>query len=294
MSYTVILLIAAGIILYTGQGFFNKLFSVSHPADASQASPVFCVIYGAVVALSTFIFSGLRIAPDGLTLLFGVVNGFALFFYNYSAIHAAKSGPYTLQSMMSSFGNILIPLMVSLFAWGEQISLVKGSGIVCMMLAFFVYNGGKINRSDIASSGFIWFVMVFLANGVYSLLNAAQQRYEAGAFRSDMIIITFLTAAVISGIYIMIPGNRTAVRAFHMPVKAAVFAIASSLCAAAAINMLMLTLSYVPAAILYPIEAGGILIASTLLSRAVLGETICLHKCIGIAAAVAGLVFTNI
>lgn len=56
----------------------------------------------------------------------------------------------------------------------------------------------------------------------------------------------------------------------------------------------MLTLSYVPAAILYPIEAGGILIASTLLSRAVLGETICRHKCIGIAAAVAGLVFTNI
>ena len=294
MSHNAILLIAAGIVFYTGQGFFNKLFSVSHPADASMVSPVFNVIYGLVVAVGTFVFSGSRFEPDGSTLLFGAANGVTLFLYNYSAIHAAKSGPYTLQSMVSSFGNILIPLIWSLFVWGERISAVKSAGIGCMMLALYLYNGGKISRSGIMRGGSVWFVMVFLANGVYSLLNAAQQRYEAGAFRTDMIIMTFLTTAVLSGACLLFPGNKADVRAFRMPVKAAAFAAASSVCAAAAINTLMMTLALVPAAILYPIEAGGILIAGTLLSRAVLGETIDRHKCLGIAAAAAGLVLTNI
>ncbi|MBR3742658.1 MAG: hypothetical protein IKN04_19755 [Clostridia bacterium] len=64
--------------------------------------------------------------------------------------------------------------------------------------------------------------------------------------------------------------------------------------AAIAINLLMLTLAYVPAAILFPIEAGGILIVSAFLSRGILKEPIGKLRLFSILIAAVSLVLTNL
>ena len=58
--------------------------------------------------------------------------------------------------------------------------------------------------------------------------------------------------------------------------------------------MLMLTLRHVPSSILYPIESGGILIFSAMLSRIVLREQLKPLQIVGIGTAVVGLVLTNL
>ena len=201
MSLAVAVLVAGEILFYTGQGFFSKLFSLSHPGKASDATPGFNMIYGLVVALGTWVFTGFRLRPDALTLVIGSINGVSLFFYNFSAIHAAQSGPYSLQSLMSSFGNILIPMIISFSIWGDRLNGLQLTGIAFMMGAFVLFNSAGLKSLKTGQKGFIWFVMVFIMNGVYSSFNDAQQRLEAGAHRQDMIIITFLTAALFSIAY---------------------------------------------------------------------------------------------
>ena len=294
MSLAVAVLVAGEILFYTGQGFFSKLFSLSHPGKASDATPGFNMIYGLVVGLGTWVFTGFRLRPDALTLVIGSINGVSLFFYNFSAIHAAQSGPYSLQSLMSSFGNILIPMILSFSIWGDRLNGLQLTGIAFMMGAFVLFNSAGLKSLKTGQKGFIWFVMVFIMNGVYSSFNDAQQRLEAGAHRQDMIIITFLTAALFSIAYLLLPRNAGARIALRMPRRAFIYAILSSVCAAAAINTLMAALYYVPSSLLYPMGAGSLLITSTLLSRFVLHEKLRRIQVLGITAAVIGVVLTNI
>ena len=293
MSITVVALVVGEIAFYTGQGFFSKLFSISHPGKASDATPGFNMIYGLITALGTWIFAGFRLKPDTFTLIIGCFNGIALFFYNFSAIHAAQSGPYTLQSLMSSFGNILIPLIFALSIWGDRLKGSQIIGIVFMLAAFLLYNAQGLKNLKLTQRGFIWFLLVFLMNGVYSSLNDAQQRMEAGTHRQDMIIVTFFTAAILSVIYLLLPRNKGARQALQIPGQTMIYAILSSICAAAAINTLMAALHHVPSSLLYPMGAGSLLITSTLLSCLVLREKLMRMQIIGIVAAIIGVILTN-
>ena len=293
MSMTVAALVVGEILFYTGQGFFAKLFSISHPGRASDATPGFNMLYGLVVALGTWLFTGFQLRPDAFTMTIGCANGIALFFYNFSAIHAAQSGPYTLQSLMSSFGNILIPMAFSICLWGDRLKGLQIIGIVLMLAAFLLYNAQGLRNISLRQKGFVWFWMVFLLNGVYSALNDAQQRMEAGAHRQDMIIISFLTAALFSIAYLLLPRNAGARRALHMPGRALTHALLCSICAAAAINTLMAALRYVPSSLLYPMGSGSLLITSTILSHLVLREKLGCMQIMGIIAAIIGVVLTN-
>ena len=294
MSIAVATLVVGEILFYTGQGFFAKLFSLTHPARASDATPGFNMIYGLLVALGTWIFTGFRLKPDTLTLVIGSVNGIALFFYNYSAIHAAQSGPYTLQSLMSGFGNILIPMAIFVFLWGDRLNAIQLTGIGLMLGAFVLFNSEGLKRLKIRQNGFFWFLMVFVMNGVYSALNDVQQRMEAGAHRQDMIIISFLTAGLFSIAYLLLPRNTDARIALRMPSRAYLYAFLSSICAAAAINTLMAALRYVPSSLLYPMGSGSLLITGAVLSRLVLHEKLSRIQVLGITIAVIGVVLTNI
>ena len=111
---------------------------------------------------------------------------------------------------------------------------------------------------------------------------------------NDLIIIVFLTAALVSALYMLLPRNRAMVRAFRMPKKTLAFALASSACAAVAIHLLLIALNYVPSSILYPTESGGVFLMQTLLSVTVLHESLKKRQYVGIVLAAAGLVLTNI
>lgn len=291
---TAVILVICSICCYVGQNFFNKLFSVSWRGEPTLATPVFSVIYGLIVGLGTLATGGFGLAPDWLTLGMGVLNGGVLFLYNLSAVNAARRGPFSFQSMMSAFGNILVPLIFSMTLWGDHLSAVSLCGIGCMLGAFVLYNAKGLRFADAQKGYGLWTLLLFLANGIYSELLSVQQRVEQGGLRQEMIVITFLTSALISLVYLAVIRKKTLREPLHLGKKELAFALASSVCAALAVNMLMITMRYVPATILYAIEGGGILIVNTILSALVLHEKVGKNRAAGILAAAAGLVLMNL
>lgn len=267
----IVLLTVFCVACYTGQTFFNKLFSTRYSGPGEAATPVYAVLYGGLVGAVTLCLVHFRLAPSWETVLLGVANGAVLFLYNLGMIHASRSGPYAFQSIVMLFGSIVVCLLFSAVCWGDRLTLLQMAGIAVMLAAFVVLNGGGIDFRDVKKGYFPWVASLFLTNGIYGVLMDAQQRLFPRE-RNEMIAVTFLASAVVSLLYLLILRRGQWLRAFRMGRAAWGFAVGSGLCAAFAVYSLMHLLAYIPSYILFTICNGSILVVSALLCRVVLKE----------------------
>lgn len=289
----VIPVVALCIACYTGQSFFNKLFSMRYQGPPAAATPAYATLFGVIVAAVTLCLSGLRFAPDRETVLLGAVNGVVLFLYNLGMIKAARSGPYAFQSIVMLFGSIVVCLVFSAVWWGDKMGAAQLVGIGVMLAAFVVLNSGGIDFSGVKKEYFFWVALLFFSNGFYGVLMDAQQRLYPGQ-RNEMIVITFLSTAMVSLAYLLITQRGQAPAAFRMSPAALGFAVGSSVCAAFAVFLLMLLLAYIPSYILFTICNGGLLVASALLCAVVLKEKMTRRTAAGIGLSVLSIVLLSI
>lgn len=278
---------------YTGQGFFNKLFSMHYRGPEAAATPVYATLFGGIVCAAAFCLAGFRFQPAGGTVLLGCVTGVVLFLYNLGMIRAARSGPYAFQSIVMLFGSIVVCLVFSAVWWGDKMGWLQLLGIGVMLLSFVVLNSGGIDFTGVKREYFFWVALLFFSNGFYGVLMDAQQRLYPQQ-RNEMIMITFLSSAAVSLAYLLATQRGRAPAAFRMGRAAWGCAVGSSLCAALAVFILMALLSYIPSYILFTICNGSILVLSALLCAAVLKEKMTRRTAAGIALAVLSIVLLSL
>lgn len=270
-TFFIFLLTLLCVACYTGQTFFSKLFSTHYGGQEEAATPSYAVLYGTLVSIVTLLLCRFQAAPSKETILLGCINGCVLFLFHLSMIHASQSGPYAFQSIMMLFGSIVVCLVFSAVYWGDRLTFSQMAGIAVMLAAFVVLNGGGIDLSNVKKGYFFWVILLFFANGIYGVLMDAQQRSFAGE-RNEMILVTFLSSAAVSLLYLFVTQRGRSLRAFRMGKAAWGFAVGSSLCAAFAVYLLMTLLAYIPGYILYTVCNGSILVLSAVLCRIVLKE----------------------
>ena len=267
----VVLMTVVCIACYTGQTFFNKLFSMHYKGPEAAATPVYAVLYGALVSAVTLALVRFQLNPSGETVLLGCINGVVLFLYNLGMIRASRTGPYAFQSIVMLFGSIVVCLLFSAAYWGDRLTFSQMAGIAVMLIAFVVLNGGGIDFRGVKKGYFFWVISLFFTNGIYGVLMDAQQRLYVQE-RNEMIIVTFFSSSVVSLLYLLISQRERSLQAFQMGGAAWGFAAGSGLCAALAVYMLMALLTYIPSYILYTVCNGSILVLSAILCRIVLKE----------------------
>ena len=287
----VTLLMIACILCYTGQSFFGKLYSISYTGNSLAATPVFSTLYGVIVGISTLVLgAGFKFSASSLTWTLGIINAFVLFIYNLSIVNASRTGPYTLQNLMTYSGSVLMTLAFSTLYWGEAISWYQLAGVGVMILSFALINLQNTTFVIHKKSYYLWIILLFVSNGTYCIFLDMQQKLMQQTQRNEMIIITFLGSAVISLIYLMCTQRKASFRAFRMGKKPLIFAILSSVSAALAIYMLMLLLASMNAPILLTIQNGCILSLIILLGHIVLHEQLTRRMVLGIGLCVISLV----
>ena len=294
MSGFSVFLIAVTIVLYLGQNFFTRLYSGDFQGDSQCASSVFTVFYGLITAAATFAYNGFSLHPDHLTLALGLINGIVLFLYNISFINASRLGPYSFQIILMYFGNLIIPIAFNVTLWQESLRPVTVAGVIFMLLALSIFNFGEGSMADAKKGYFFWVFILFATNGAYSALIDGQQRAEAGSLHQEMIIITFLTTAAAAAIYLIIKQKSRFLPSFRMGRKAALYMVLASISAAAAVNVLMITLRYVSSTILFPLNAGLLMVANAILGVLVLQEVLTKGRAAGIVLAVVSIVLLNL
>lgn len=283
-------------LCYVFQGLFGKMFSAHYEGESMDATAVFSTLFGGFVGVSVLAVAlGFRLNASPATWMLGILNGVVLFVYNLAIINAALTGPFGFQSIFRLFGAVVVPLVFSLIFWGEALSVLCWAGIVLMLVSFVLINADGMALRDVKKGYIVWVMVLFLTNGIYSVIMAEQQRMVASMENNEMIVITFLSTAIISLISLAIRRKGSTLQAFSMNKKAWGSALGAGAVAALAVVQLMILLGRVKQiSVFYTIENGMILVLTVVFSAILFKEKISRKAAVGIALSVISLALLSL
>lgn len=294
-SVPVPLLLALCVCCYTSFGFFSKLYAHAYQGKSATATPVYSIIFGLIVGTSVLAAGAkFQFSASPATWGLGISAGLVLFIYNLCIISASKTGPYALQSIFRCSGNVVVPMLFSVLLWGDQMQWQQFIGILIMLIAFVVINSKGLASMQLSKRFMIWITLLFIANGIFGVLMDAQQRIMQQTERSEMIVITYYSSAVISAIYLLASQKRDALPAFRTGKKAFLYTVAAGLVTAIAVYTLMTALGKMTSSIFYTLQNGLILSLSVVLSAVILKEKIEKNTIFGVILTLISIVLLTI
>lgn len=283
------------IILYTFQNFFCKKFSLTYGGDSKNTTPVFTVIGGIVVVLVTFFFAGCRFSAQPATIILGVINAAALYFYNDFLLKGSLCGPYSVLTVFAVFGGITLPALCKWIGFDEKMTGPAMCFVAVIMIAVYLMsnkpkdeNADAINK--ISPKFLLFSVGMFVTNGSYSSILALQQELSGEAEKEELVIITFSLGALISLVK-LIHGKTNVIKAMKMSGKAAVNLAIYALSAAFAINSLVIIMLLdINVGVLLAVQNAGVMLTSVIFSVVFFKEKMTKTNVIGSIIMAIGLV----
>lgn len=295
------------IALYTLQSLFTKLYTDSYPGDPDMGSSVLTVVSGAtVVILTFFVFSFCRFSVNGLSILIGTLNAFALFGYNLFIVRASGSGPYSVVMIFNISGGILIPVIASLImgwdsSWSTPFRTVLNTVCIVTIIAAVRLVSQKPATSEKKESVTVPFLLsctgLAVCNGIYGLFLTLQQQTEAAGGegnRDEMIIVTFFVAALLAFVTGMVKSKGRFPAHFRQSKRSLFFLIATSVVFTLAINVIVIIIPHFDTTILYTLDNSSVLIMSVLISAIFFKEKLTPKNIVGIAAMCVALISMNL
>ena len=289
---TTALLVAVMVVLYSFQSLFLKLFSSSRSAG-EDTSTVFSISYGAFAGIATLLVSGFHFAPSPVTWACGLINAVVLLLYNLAMIKASKGGSYSFQMIMCLFGGITVPMVYHELFMGERLSALQFAAIGLMLVSFVLMNLRGLSLRGSSKSFLPWCVLIFVTNGLYSILLNTQQAKMAGAQRNEMIVLTFLGMSILSAVIQLVRDKSVLTGGFRMSRKSLVYLLACCLSATIACHLVLYVLTLVDATVLFTIDNGGVLVLSVLYSCFLFHEKLTPVQIAGIVMATGSIVMLS-
>lgn len=290
-----ILLFSLLIVIYTLQSILSRGYSSTYPGRADLASPVFTIVSGGILAIVTFCLAGFRFEPSSTTVILGLCNALALVLYNTCLLKASVTGPYSITMVSVIAGGIIIPAIVSAF-FGDDLNWVK---ILCIFVVLgSVYLVAR-KPGETYTNKKTFFLTCFglaIGNGVYGTLLDVQTRLttpdgmQFSPEREEMLIITYLTAAILSAILLLAKEKRGFAAAMKQTKKSVVFLLLASVVITSAVNLMVYLISLMDTTIFYTLDNSCVFLLSVLFSCIALKEKLSKWNIIGCLTLCAALV----
>ena len=292
------LLLAVMTVLFSWQSPCARKYTESYAGPRpGDASGVYSMLYGTVIALLTLAINGLRFAPRQSTVLLGLLCGLALIGYTTALVKASARGPYSFMMLCSLAGGLLVPMVYDMLFRGERLSAVQFFGVGLLIASAAVMNlqglsfrGGRPSRAY-----FLFCLLLFLSNGSYSQLMNLQQGITGGPERAEMIVVTYGFTALATLAVWLLCRPKDLPSAFRMGRRALFWALGACAICTSATNLLLYLLSVMPSAtILYAIDSGGVLALSGFYALFIFHEKPTASQVVGLIMAVTSVVILNI
>ena len=307
MEFLMWLAVIGLIILYTLQSLFTKLYTDKYPGDPDMASSVLTVVSGVTVVVITFFcFSFCQFTLNWWSVLIGALNAVALYGYNYFIVKASGSGPYSIVMMFNLSGGIVIPIIASLImgwdtSWDTTFQKILNTVcIVAIISAVYLVSRKKEDgetKKGITLTFIISCLGLAICNGVYGLFLTLQQQTAAAGGegnRDEMVIVTYLSAAVIALVTGLIKTKGRILPHFRQNKMSLIYLIGTSIVFALAINLIVIIIPHFDTTILYTIDNSSVLIMSVLISAIFFKEKLSPLNIVGITIMCVALVSMNL
>ena len=293
--YTVFI-IALVILLYTLQSLFTRLYTDFYPGDKGLTTPVFAVVCGLIVTAVSFIFSGFSFSCGWLTILLGLINAAILYGYDAFIIKASATGPYSILMTFSLTGGIVVPAIVSWLFFSVPFSFVQLISIMIIFASVLMISKkedeeeNKEEHKKHRTFFLIICTLLGLANGLYGVLLNTQQELTGVAEKEEMVVVTFMGAALISLVQLIVKEKKNTIAAFRQTKKSLIYLLLTALVSALAINALVIALEGANATLVYTFDNAGVLLLSAIASAILFKEKLSKLNIIGCIIMSIGLI----
>lgn len=270
-------------VCFALQAFFSKKFSDHFPGDTSCAAIVFSALYGLVTALINMVSTGFNLSTSPMTLLIAAVNAVMLILYNFGLIKAASRGSYSVATVSSLFGSLIIPVFVSFFQ-SKVPTVIQIVAVGVMLVAFVFLNAEGFRQRTTSKKFYIYCLIIFLSNGIYcSLLSVHSNTYPNE--HTELIAITYLISAVFAVVWLIFKKGRRFAREFEITRKSVIFLFLTCVVSTVGLQLVLRILPVLGNAVTYSVEDAAILVISVALSVILFKEKLTPVKTVGIVLA---------
>lgn len=285
-----VVMVAMMITLYTLQSFFCKAYSDAYPGEPDRSSAVFSMVSGLFIAFAGLILTGFRVHVSSVTLWLALMNAAVVFFYNLFMVSAAKHGPYSVQMTFMLSGGILIPAFVSNLFFHDRLSIIQWISVAVIILAIALVSYKSGDRAIKNKRFWIFCFGLFVTNGLYGMLLDVQQRRSGTEEKEEMAMITYLGVFLLALIFAAARRRENFFRDFRQTRKSLIFLLLCSIISAAALMVMLHTLSRMDTTVLYTFDNAGVLLFSVLCSAVFFRERLSVVNIVGCVLMAAGLI----
>lgn len=289
-------IIALVVLLYTLQSLFTRFYTDNYPGDKSLTTPVFAVVCGLIVTAVSFIFSGFSFSCGWMTVLLGAINAVVLYGYDAFIIKASSTGPYSILMTFSLTGGIVVPAIVSWvffgvpFSWVQLISILVIFSSVLMISKKEDENLDNPETKEHKTFFLIICTLLGLANGLYGVLLNTQQELTGVGEKEEMVAVTFIGAALISLVQLIVKEKKNTLKAFKQTKMSLIFLLFTAIVSALAINALVIALDGIDTTLVYTFDNAGVLLLSAIASAIFFKEKLSRTNVIGCIIMSLGLI----
>ena len=240
-----------------------------------------CLFFVACSGFKLEFKTGFLLYALGFALAYGVSSVFSFL--------AIKSGSLSLTSLIVSY-SLVIPTFYGLFFLGESVSIPFWIGFALLMISLFLVNGGG-ESSRISLLWIVFVLLAFIGNGLCSAIQTAQQKAFSGEYKNEFMIIALLTVCIIMAVCSVIC-ERSEIgeclkKGWHVSLACGIINGIVKL-------LVMLLVSRMNAAIMFPIISAGGIIISWLVARFVYKEALTAKQNIAMLLGTASVVLMNL
>ena len=262
-----ILFITLMILLYTMQSLLCRKYSEHYPGEKNNASLVFTVVSGVIVALISLVMCGFSFSVTYPTILIAIVTALALSGYNFFLISASQTGSYSIVMVFSISGGIIIPTVVALLAFGDQISPIQLCAILMVLVSVYLISRKPGESLKSGKAFFFACTGLGICNGLYGTLLDVQQRVTGIGEKEEMVAIAYLAAAIMAFTLLLVKKPRGIGNAFRQTPRSLFYLLVCSVTVALAIHVLAYLLSILDnVVLLYTFDNAGVFCLSVICS----------------------------
>lgn len=243
--------------MFSFQFLFNGIFEKEY-GNGLRAMFVFSAGSSLVGFIILFIINGFRFEFTWFSMLMAFFAALDSIGYTYFSLKALGRINLSLYSMFAMLGGMILPSVVGILFYGEDLTAGKGICYALIVLSLVLSSGKGGNKS-----GYVYYMGVFILNGMSGVLSTIFQNapYEKTSAAGYSMLIA-LTALVICLAFMpFIKGEEK-----RLTKKAVLSMGGYGVLCRVGNYLLLIALAHLPASAQYPFVTGGVMIISTVIS----------------------------
>ena len=283
-----ILLIFLCTVTLTVQQVFKKQYSLRcaggnyfFSASVSFFALLFFLLIPGKISLGTDILP----YSAGFAAVFALATVFS--------VMALTIGSLAITSLVLSY-SLIIPTLYGILFLNEKITPLKCGGILLLLISLFLVRAQTKEDNKASKPTVKWIIYVliaFVANGMCSVVQNAQQRKFDGTQNSNFMILALIISTAVLFVLSLIFERNTILNALK---KGTVLSAACGICNGATNYLVMVIIAAVASSVFFPVLSAGQLILTFIISVFAYREKFIHRQIAGLACGLVSLVILNI